>query len=91
MILEKLRQRAASDLQHIVLPEGEDARTVVAAALCSEQKIARITLLGNEEKIRALAQTHGVRLGSMNGKNSKVTQSGNGLKQEKRKTEKSAR
>ncbi|HEY0547296.1 MAG TPA: phosphate acetyltransferase [Pyrinomonadaceae bacterium] len=65
MILEKLRQRAASDLQHIVLPEGEDARTVLAAALCSEQKIARITLLGDEEKIRALAQTHGARLGNV--------------------------
>jgi len=65
MILEKLRQRAASDLQHIVLPEGEDPRTVIAAGLCSEQHIARITLLGNEEKIRALAQEHGARLGNV--------------------------
>ena len=40
-ILERLRQRAAADLQHIVLPEGDDPRTVVAAALCTQQKIAR--------------------------------------------------
>ncbi|MBV9959724.1 MAG: phosphate acetyltransferase, partial [Acidobacteria bacterium] len=65
MILEKLRQRAAGDLQHIVLPEGEDPRTVIAAGLCSEQRIARITLLGNEEKIRVLAQEHGARLGNV--------------------------
>jgi phosphate acetyltransferase len=65
MILETLRQRAAADQQHIVLPEGEDARTVLAAGICSEQRIARITLLGNEEKIRSLAQTHGARLGGV--------------------------
>ena len=64
-ILEQLRQRAASDAKHIVLPEGEDPRTVIAAGLCSEQRIARITLLGNEEKIRALAATHGARLGNV--------------------------
>jgi phosphate acetyltransferase len=62
MILEKLRQRAAADLQKIVLPEGEDPRVVVAAGICSEQRIARITLLGNEEKIRALAESSGARL-----------------------------
>ncbi len=52
-ILEQLRQRAAADPQHIVLPEGDDPRTVAAAAICAQQRIARITLLGNEEKIRA--------------------------------------
>jgi phosphate acetyltransferase len=65
MILEKLRQRAAAEPQHIVLPEGEDPRTVIAAGLCSEQRIAQITILGNEEKIRALAQTNNVRLGGV--------------------------
>jgi phosphate acetyltransferase len=65
MILEKIRQRAARDPQHIVLPEGEDPRTVIAAGLCTEQGIARITLLGNEEKIRSLAEKHGARLGGV--------------------------
>jgi phosphate acetyltransferase len=65
MILEKLRQRAAAEPQHIVLPEGEDPRTVVAAGICSEQRIARITLIGDEGKIRSLAQTHGANLGSV--------------------------
>ena len=31
-ILERIRQRAAAKPQHIVLPEGNDPRTVVAAA-----------------------------------------------------------
>lgn len=56
MILEQIRQKAAADLQHIVLPEGEDARTVQAAAMCARDRIAKITILGNEEKIRELAR-----------------------------------
>src|SRR5687768_1733548 len=55
-ILERIRQRAASRPQHIVLPEGNDPRTVIAASECSRQRLARITLLGNEEKIRSIAQ-----------------------------------
>jgi phosphate acetyltransferase len=58
-ILEQLRQRAASDPQHIVLPEGDDPRTVAAASICAQQRIARITLLGNEEKIRAAGASLG--------------------------------
>lgn len=64
-ILERLRQRAAADPQHIILPEGEDARTVAAASICSSERIARITLLGSEEKIRATAVSAGVDLGGV--------------------------
>ena len=56
MILQKIRQRAAADLQHIILPEGEDPRTVRAAEMCVRDKIARITLIGSEEKIREAAR-----------------------------------
>jgi phosphate acetyltransferase len=55
MILEKIRARAAADLQHIVLPEGEDARTVQAAEMCVRDRLAKITLIGDEEKIRQAA------------------------------------
>ncbi|HKS29197.1 MAG TPA: phosphate acetyltransferase [Pyrinomonadaceae bacterium] len=64
-ILEQLRQRAASRPQHIVLPEGEDPRTVVAASLCARERLARITILGSEEKIRSLAQANQVDLGGV--------------------------
>lgn len=57
-ILENIRRRAAADPQHIVLPEGTDPRTVVAAAECVRQRLARITLLGDAAKIRALATQH---------------------------------
>ncbi len=62
MILEKIRQRAAADIQHLILPEGEDVRTVEAAAICASEGIAKITLLGSEEKIRELASGAGANL-----------------------------
>src|ERR671939_1158377 len=64
-ILEQIRQRAAADLQHIVLPEGEDPRTVAAAAICARERLARVTLLGREEKIRAAAESAGADLGGV--------------------------
>ncbi len=56
IITQKIRNQAASNLQHIVLPEGEDIRTVQAAEMCVRDKIAKITVIGNEEKIREAAR-----------------------------------
>src|SRR5256714_5442109 len=64
-ILDQIRQRAASNQQHIVLPEGEDPRTVMAASLAVRQRLARITILGSEEKIRDAARQAGVDLGGV--------------------------
>ncbi|KXJ99132.1 MAG: phosphotransacetylase [Acidobacteria bacterium OLB17] len=62
MILEDIRRRAASGLQHIILPEGEDARTVEAAAVCARERIAQITILGREDVVRGLAAETGANL-----------------------------
>lgn len=64
-ILDQIRQRAASSPQHIVLPEGEDPRTVVAASMATRQRLARITVLGDEEKVRAAARQAGADLGGV--------------------------
>lgn len=62
MILENIRRRAAADLQHVILPEGEDPRTLRAAEICTRDGVAKITLIGSEEKIRSLASDSGVNL-----------------------------
>ncbi len=64
-ILERIRQRAASKTQHIVLPEGNDPRTVVAAGICARDRLAQITLLGDEETIRETAHRERVDLGGV--------------------------
>jgi phosphate acetyltransferase len=61
-ILERIRQRAAARPQHIVLPEGNDPRIVIAAGMCARNRIARITLLGDEATIRETAQREGADL-----------------------------
>lgn len=62
MILEKIRAKAVSNLQHIVLPEGEDVRTLQAAETCARDKVAKITLLGDEEKVRQTARLSDINL-----------------------------
>lgn len=64
-ILDRIRQRAASRQQHIVLPEGNDPRTVAAAAEATRERIARITLLGTDETIRAIARDNRLDLGGV--------------------------
>lgn len=51
-ILERIRARAASNLQHIVLAEGEDERTIRAASMCALERLAQITLIGRQDAIR---------------------------------------
>jgi phosphate acetyltransferase len=62
MVLQKIRERAATDPQHIILPEGDDIRTIEAAAICARDRVAKITVIGNEERVRELATQAGANL-----------------------------
>ncbi|PSU69428.1 phosphate acetyltransferase [Photobacterium phosphoreum] len=59
--LTELARKAA---KRIVLPEGDEPRTVKAAAICAERGIAECVLLGNPEEIRRVAEQQGVVLGA---------------------------
>jgi phosphate acetyltransferase len=61
-ILQRLRDRARQKPQHIVLFEGEEDRTLVAAEIIEKEKLARLTLLGNAEKMGTRLKTLGVTL-----------------------------
>ncbi|HSE99010.1 MAG TPA: phosphate acetyltransferase [Blastocatellia bacterium] len=61
-VLERIRARAAADPKHIILPEGEDERTIRAASMVVTNRIARITLIGREEVIRSKAAGLGIAL-----------------------------
>lgn len=50
------------DPQRIVLPEGEDPRTLQAAEMCIRDRIAHITVIGDEGRIRSTAQSCGANL-----------------------------
>lgn len=57
-----LLQRARAANRIIVLPEGEELRTLRAAVNCSRRGIARCQLLGNPEVIRQLAASNAITL-----------------------------
>lgn len=59
-MMEKVFEKAKKDLRKIVLPEGEEGRTVQAAAILKAEGLAEIVLLGNPEIIRAEAEQRGV-------------------------------
>jgi phosphate acetyltransferase len=59
----KLTERARSERKRIVLPEGNEPRTVKAAAICASRGIATPVLLGNPEEIQRVAEQQGVVLG----------------------------
>ncbi|MEE0944317.1 MAG: phosphate acetyltransferase [Clostridia bacterium] len=57
---DSLKVRAKSDMKTIVLAEGEDIRTVEAAAMVLSEGYAKIIMLGNENKIKEMAAEKGV-------------------------------
>ena len=52
---QKLKERARQDIKTIVLAEGEDIRTVRAAAIALGEGYAKIIILGDEKKIEEMA------------------------------------
>ncbi len=55
-----LLDRARSNPQHIVLPEGTDDRILHAASTLLRRGVARLTILGDESEIRARATDLGL-------------------------------
>ncbi|MFP4263101.1 MAG: phosphate acetyltransferase [Halomonas sp.] len=58
----QLVQLAQQADRRIVLPEGDEPRTVEAAAICQRRGIARCVLLGRREEIEAVARSRGIEL-----------------------------
>jgi phosphate acetyltransferase len=52
----RLTERARVAEKRIVLPEGDEPRTIRAAALCAQRTIARCVLLGNAGEIQRVAE-----------------------------------
>ncbi|WGE51522.1 phosphate acetyltransferase [Actinobacillus equuli subsp. haemolyticus] len=59
----QLTEYARQAKKRIVLPEGDEPRTVKAAALCAERGIAECVLLANPTDVQRVAESQGVVLG----------------------------
>ncbi|MCU0387919.1 MAG: phosphate acetyltransferase [Chitinophagaceae bacterium] len=58
----QLMQAARKANKRIVLPEGDEPRTVKAAVICHQKGIARCVLLGDRNSIEEVAEAQGVEL-----------------------------
>ena len=59
-LIEQIIARAKSNKQRIVLPEAEEERTLTAADRVLADDIADLILIGNPEKVHALAKEKGL-------------------------------
>lgn len=59
-LVEKIIARAKSNKQRIVLPEAEEIRTLTAADKVLTDDIADLILIGNPDKVHALAAENGL-------------------------------
>ncbi|OOF40136.1 phosphate acetyltransferase [Rodentibacter mrazii] len=59
----QLTELARAAKKRIVLPEGDEPRTIKAAALCAERGIAECVLLADPASVQRVAEAQGVELG----------------------------
>lgn len=60
-LLSSIKKNAQVHCKRIVLPEGTEERTLKAADIALQERIAKITLLGNASKIKELAKSFGLK------------------------------
>jgi len=61
-MIERIYEKAKKDVKRIVFPEGDEARTLLAAARLRSEGLAQPILLGKEDAIRASAEKAGADL-----------------------------
>ena len=54
--IEQVKAKAKQNNRTIVLPEGNEERTVKAASIIKQEGFAKIILLGNVEEVKATAK-----------------------------------
>ncbi len=60
MFEHELLERARADRRHVVLPEGQDERILRAADILLRRDVVELTLLGDEDELRAGAERLGL-------------------------------
>ncbi|MBO7135055.1 MAG: phosphate acetyltransferase [Spirochaetaceae bacterium] len=61
-MIEKIKNKARANIKTIVLPEGDEPRTVKAAEDIVKEKLATPILLGNPQKIAEVAKEQGANI-----------------------------
>lgn len=59
-LIKTIREKASKDCQRIVLPEGDEERTILAADQIIREKLAHVILLGDPDSIGQLVEKYGL-------------------------------
>lgn len=59
-LLKSIHEKATQNCQRIVLPEGTEERTILAAEQIIREKLAYVILLGNPDEIHMLVEKYGL-------------------------------
>lgn len=59
-MIEMIKAKARANVKSIVLPEGDEPRTVAAAAIVKKEGLAIPVLIGNPDRIASVAKEQGV-------------------------------
>ncbi|ACL69776.1 phosphate acetyltransferase [Halothermothrix orenii] len=65
-ILKRFKEKAKQDTKTIVLPEGKEPRILKAAEKITEEGLAELIVLGNEDEVNEIVQQEGVNLRGVN-------------------------
>ena len=60
--IEKIKERARTEIKTIVLPEATDSRILEAAQIVKNEGYAKIILIGDEEKVKEIANDKGINI-----------------------------
>ena len=60
-LIEKIRQNARMDCQRIVLPEGDEERTVMAADAIIREKLCYLTLIADPDEVEKKVHQYGLK------------------------------
>jgi phosphate acetyltransferase len=61
-LLESIKSKAKQLKKHIILPDATDERAIKAARMLTDESIASVSLIGDEEEVRATAKRANVSL-----------------------------
>ena len=59
-LIEKIKNKARSNVKTIILPEGEESRTVRAARILKDEGLAEPVLVGKKDVISQVAESFGI-------------------------------
>jgi phosphate acetyltransferase len=61
-LVEDIKEKAKQLKKHILLPDATDARAINAARICTDEGIATVTLVGDDDEVRSKAKQIGTSL-----------------------------